>query len=196
MFAIKWEDKYFCNAKNNHWITDITKAQKFKTVENAIAFAAHACIGKEVKCVDENTKEEADITTLMTNDIKLTEEEVKKAYADLLIAVEQFGAIAEKIPAIISYYKNIQSDEDKRQEDILHKLEFSPAGNITFVKLGRMLKESRMRRREAKDIISYLLAISTAIPSNLLAIHNKTFENFTNREYTPRIATELFNKGE
>ena len=65
----------------------------------------------------------------------LTKEEA--AYEELRQAVEIFGKAAEKIPAITKYYATIQSEQDRLQEDLLHKFEFTSPGNIIFVKLGR-----------------------------------------------------------
>lgn len=108
-------------------------------------------------------------------------------------AVEIFGKAAEKIPAITKYYATIQSEQDRLQEDLLHKFEFTSPGNIIFVKLGRMLKACRIKRREAKDRLGYMIAIGDAKGKNILAAHNNHNRLIETRNYNPRVAPELFN---
>ena len=123
----------------------------------------------------------------------LTKEEAEAAYEELRQAVEIFGKAAEKIPAITKYYATIQSEQDKLQEDLLHKFEFTSPGNIIFVKLGRMLKACRIKRREAKDRLGYMIAIGDAKGKNILAAHNNHNHLIETRKYNPRVMPELFN---
>lgn len=123
----------------------------------------------------------------------LTKEEAEAAYEELRQAVEIFGKAAEKIPAITKYYTTIQSEQDRLQEDLLHKFEFTSPGNIIFVKLGRMLKACRIKRREAKDRLGYMIAIGNTNGKNILNAHNNHNHLIETRNYSPRVAPELFN---
>lgn len=123
----------------------------------------------------------------------LTKEEAEAAYEELRQAVEIFGKAAEKIPAITKYYATVQSEQDKLQEDLLHKFEFTSPGNIIFVKLGRMLKTCRIKRREAKDHLGYMIAIGNAKGKDILNAHNNHNHLIETRKYSPRVAPELFN---
>lgn len=123
----------------------------------------------------------------------LTKEEAEAAYEELRQAAEIFGKAAEKIPAITKYYATIQSEQDRLQEDLLHKFEFTSPGNIIFVKLGRMLKACRIKRREAKDRLGYMIAIGDAKGKNILAAHNNHNHLIETRNYNPRVMPELFN---
>lgn len=97
------------------------------------------------------------------------------------------------MPALTKYYKKIQSDEDKRQEDLLHKFEFANPNGFLYVRLGKMLNVCRRKRREAKDRLGYMLAINAVKLEKLLAAHNGHDHLVETRIYTPRIETELFN---
>lgn len=193
MFAIKWKENYY-NTTKTHWGT-VEQAQKFQTADKAFSFVLHSCAKQrnEISIIDLDTGNEINAGDVVGAPVTtMTKEEAEKTYADLLAAVEQLGKIAEQIPSLKAYYANIQGEQDRAQEDILHKLEFSSSGNIMFVKLGRMLKECRLKRREAKNRLFYLGNISMAIPGELLKQHMTTLKGLENRKYEPRVLTELF----
>ena len=193
MFVILWakETKYYTDKKKlNHWTDDIKLATKFSTLDAINNYIKNSLPGKanELEYLTFDGKEvtEDSIPTL-------TKEEAEAAYEELRKAAELFGKAAEKIPAITKYYTTIQSEQDKLQEDLLHKFEFTSPGNIIFVKLGRMLKACRIKRREAKDRLGYMIAIGDAKGKNILAAHNNHNRLIETRNYSPRIAAELFN---
>lgn len=193
MFAILWtkENKYYVYAtKKNHWTDNIQAAGKFNTLEAAQNCAKNSLKDKlhelQYLTLDDKGVNEDSIPTL-------TKEEAEVAYEELRKAVEIFGKAAEKIPAIKKYYATVQSEQDKLQEDLLHKFEFTSPGNIIFVKLGRMLKACRIKRREAKDRVNYMIAIGDAKGKNILNAHNNHNHLIETRNYSPRVAPELFN---
>lgn len=157
MFVILWikENKYYAYTKENHWTDNIYAAGKFNTLEAAQKYAKNSLKDKlqelQYLTLDGKKASEDPIPTL-------TKEEAE----ELRQAVEIFGKAAEKIPAITKYYATVQSEQDKLQEDLLHKFEFTSPGNIIFVKLGCMLKTCRIKRREAKDHLGYMIAIGNA----------------------------------
>lgn len=150
MFVILWikENKYYAYTKENHWTDNIEAAGRFNTLEAAQKYAKNGLKDKlhELQYLTLDGKEvsEDPIPTL-------TKEEAEAAYEELRQAVEIFGKAAEKIPAITKYYATIQSEQDK---------------------LGRMLKACRIKRREAKDRLGYMIAIGDAKGKNILAAHN------------------------
>ena len=196
LVVILWikEKKYYMDKKDNHWTNDIKLAIKFSSLNNAANYARCALKSKldEIEYVEiqgNNNVGVSKIDAIPT----LTKEEAEAAYEELRKAVEIFGKAAEKIPAITKYYATIQSEQDKLQEDLLHKFEFTSPGNIIFVKLGRMLKACRIKRREAKDRLGYMIAIGDAKGKNILAAHNNHNHLIETRNYSPRVAPELFN---
>lgn len=165
-------------------------AGRFSSLEAAQKYAKNALKDKlhelQYLTLDNKKANEDPIPTL-------TKEEAEAAYEELRQAVEIFGKAAEKIPAITKYYTTVQSEQDKLQEDLLHKFEFTSPGNIIFVKLGRMLKTCRIKRREAKDHLGYMIAIGNAKGKDILNAHNNHNHLIETRNYSPRVAPELFN---
>lgn len=198
MFAILWieEKKYYTSEAKMHWTSDINFATRFKTLETATNFAKNGLSDKihVLEYVDISIKNsplvEGEDEIVSTPD--MTKEEAEIAYEELRKTAEAFGKAAEKMPSIMKYYKGIQNDQQKLQEDLLHKFEFTSSSNIMFVKLGRMLKKCRLERREAKDRIDYMVAIGNCKPKDLLKSHEWHDKTIANRAYSPRIAPELF----
>lgn len=187
MFVVFWikQNKYL--GVGNTWVKTIKSADKFTSLAQAQQQA-----GKRYQQqYKDNEFEYIDINSLSSS---LTKEEAEAAYEELQQAVETFGEVAKKIPAIMQYYQNVHSEQDKMQEDLLHKFEFMEPNNILFIKFSRMLKNCRLKRREAKDRIGYITAISQSSITNLLNTHEKHNKLIETRNYSPRIAPELFEK--
>lgn len=187
MFVVFWikQNKYL--GAGNTWVKTIKSADKFTSLAQAQQQA-----GKRYQQqYKDNEFEYIDINSLSSS---LTKEEAEAAYEELQQAVETFGEVAKKIPAIMQYYQNVHSEQDKMQEDLLHKFEFMEPNNILFIKFSRMLKNCRLKRREAKDRTSYITAISQSSITNLLNTHEKHNKLIETRNYSPRIAPELFEK--
>lgn len=187
MFVVFWikQNKYL--GVGNTWVKTIKSADKFTSLAQAQQQA-----GKRYQQqYKDNEFEYIDINSLSSS---LTKEEAEAAYEELQQAVETLGEVAKKIPAIMQYYQNVNSEQDKMQEDLLHKFEFMEPNNILFIKFSRMLKNCRLKRREAKDRTSYITAISQSSITNLLNTHEKHNKLIETRNYSPRIAPELFEK--
>lgn len=187
MFVVFWikQNKYL--GVGNTQVKTIKSADKFTSLAQAQQQA-----GKRYQQqYKDNEFEYIDINSLSSS---LTKEEAEAAYEELQQAVETLGEVAKKIPAIMQYYQNVHSEQDKMQEDLLHKFEFMEPNNILFIKFSRMLKNCRLKRREAKDRTSYITAISQSSITNLLNTHEKHNKLIETRNYSPRIAPELFEK--
>lgn len=187
MFVVFWikQNKYL--GVGNTWVKTIKSADKFTSLAQAQQQA-----GKRYQQqYKDNEFEYIDINSLSSS---LTKEEAEAAYEELQQAVETLGEVAKKIPAIMQYYQNVHSEQDKMQEDLLHKFEFMEPNNILFIKFSRLLKNCRLKRREAKDRTSYITAISQSSITNLLNTHEKHNKLIETRNYSPRIAPELFEK--
>lgn len=193
MFVIFWidEKKYYSSNAQCHWVEEMKAASTFNSREKACNFAKSGLKDKihVLEYIEVGAKTEAGEVVPVPD---LTKEEAEMAYEELRKAAEIFGKAAENIPALMKYYQNIQTEQDKLQQDLLHKFEFTSPGNIIFVKLGRMLKTCRLKRREAKDRLGYLIAIGNAVPKNVLKTHCGHDDLLENRVYEPRIAPELF----
>lgn len=180
------EQKFYSENKECHWKDSIEEAQNFKTLESAKNFAKSSLKDK-IAFLSYIDKE----TGLCVSSI-MSKEEAESLYEELQQAIENLGQIAQCIPSLIEYYSNVMSECDKLQEDLLHKFEFAPAGNILFIKLGKMLKKCREGRREVKNRVTYLSSIENCKFTSLFQTHRNIIAGLENRMYTPRIAKELF----
>lgn len=193
MYYIKRNDGfYYTNNKTQHWVRDISKAQRFKNAQAATNFGLTAFKGSiSYNIVSEKGEEVCAAPAPLT-----TESFSEKDFSIMLSLVEKFGEVAEKLPQMLTYYNNIVSEQDKLQEDLLHKIEFTSSFKfITHFKLNQKLQKCRLARRDAKNKLSYLTAINitTSLPK-LLSLHQQSLEQLSNQKYTPRIAPELLKK--
>lgn len=188
MFVVFWveQNKYM---GQKQWVETVKSADKFSSLAQA---QQQACKRYSQQYKD-NKLEYIDINKVEATSL-LTKEEAEAAYEELRQAVEAFGEVAAKIPAIVQYYQNVHSEQDKLQEDLLHKFEFMEPNNILFIKFSRMLKNCRLKRREAKDRVGYMTAISQSSIIDLLNTHKNHNRIIETRDYSPRIAPELFEK--
>lgn len=186
MFVVFWveQNKYM---GQNKWVETIKSADKF----SSLALAQQQACKRYSQQYKDNKLEYININETIPT---LTKEEAETAYEELRQAVETFGEVAAKIPAIMQYYQNVHSEQDKLQEDLLHKFEFMEPNNILFIKFSRMLKNCRLKRREAKDRVGYMIAISQSSITNLLDTHKNHNKLIETRNYSPRIIPELFDK--
>lgn len=194
MFVILWikENKYYTYNKKNHWSENIEEAGQFSTLEKAYNYAKNGLKDRidELDYVTFDNKK----ASVESEDITIptyTQEEAEIAYEELRVAAEIFGEAMKKAPAIVKYYTKVRSEQDKLQEDLLHKFEFDSSGIL--VQLGVMLRACRLKRREAKDRLDYMKAICNANTKDVLGTHNDYNTRIKTRTYTPRINSELFN---
>lgn len=194
MFVILWtsENKYFSHDAKCHWVSSVKEAAVFNSLEKATNYAKNGLKDRihSLEYIEVTSK---DPGVLGDETSTLTKEEAEKAYDELRATAQAFGKAAENIPAIMKYYQNVQDQQNKLQEDLLHKFEFTSPSNVIFVMLGRMLNACRLKRREAKDRLGYLITIDNAKARQLLQAHNNHDNLIETREYSPRIAPELFN---
>lgn len=134
MFVIFWveEKKYYSSNAQCHWTNEIKAASTFNSREKACNFAKSGLKDKihALEYIEVSARTEAGEVILVPD---LTKEEAETAYEELRKAAEIFGKAAENIPAIMKYYSKIQSEQDKLQEDLLHKFEFTSPGNIILL---------------------------------------------------------------
>lgn len=82
------------------------------------------------------------------------------------------------------------SKEDLIQQDLLHKIEFSNFNDTQSYAYMRLLKECRLKRREAKN---NLFAVQR-LQAHLVDVSNmqKEFAGMDDRKYKPRVLKGLF----
>ena len=108
--------------------------------------------------------------------------DVTRAWSDMMAHADDERAM----------FARQMADEDLRMQDMLHLVELSDLTDAESVALVKQMKESRIRRREAKDAIAILDALSSAT-FQAQAVH-LVIQNFDTRHYAPRIDAHLQEK--
>lgn len=108
--------------------------------------------------------------------------DVTRAWSDMMAHADDDRAL----------FARQMADEDLRMQDMLHLVELSDLTDAESVALVKQMKESRIRRREAKDAIAILDALSSAT-FQAQAVH-LVIQNFDTRHYAPRIDAHLQEK--
>lgn len=95
---------------------------------------------------------------------KLREElELKEDISNLISNIRN---IEEEYTKVLDKYAEDASVADKKQEDILHYLEFNNLNTVAAYRLVKELQEVREERRKAKDNIDLLNRISLRLKFN------------------------------
>lgn len=180
-------DKIYYLNNIHQWVKEISKAHSFKaeSAENVINNS------NTFKAEYENHQIEIITHPYEMEAIPLTDEEAEKAYEQLRFAVQIFGEAFKMIPSIREHYQKVQQKQEAIQQDLLHKIEFEDTIEYFYGKFGKMIHDSRIIRRDAKDKLQYLEDIDV-MPAELLAAHDKYDKNLEERVYGPRALPELF----
>lgn len=97
---------------------------------------------------------------------------------------------------ILDKYSKKFSDADKKQQDILHYIEFKNMSSVAGFRLIKELKEVRKERRDAEDIVDLLnklrqgFHLSAEIKGTAKMILDNKISNMKTRKYKERIYTE------
>lgn len=114
-----------------------------------------------------------------------------KATAEIISQVTDAASEAQQL---YDYYRKEQKDADRAISDIMHAAEFYTLNAAQGYKLYKMLKEERLRRREAKDALELLTYIRGGIGGGgvLEKKLHRVMKKMENRTYNPRVLVELF----
>lgn len=86
---------------------------------------------------------------------------------------------------------------DKEIADIYHYIEFYPLSASKGYKMAKMLKDCLVQRRAVKDEIELLNRISVMSVGHVGNGKGRDdLDKLTDKQYTPRILTELFEESE
>ena len=100
--------------------------------------------------------------------------------------INQIAATIRTLTALETKYSNIVAAEDKTAVDILHYLELAKLSASDTAKLSKALKDSRIRRRKAKDMLTVIREVNSVGFVEDLAKIEATLDSLSNRDYTPR----------
>lgn len=124
--------------------------------------------------------------------LQMTEAEALEQLQIAETALHSFYEACNNLEQLQIFFTTQQSIMDRKQEDVLHKIEFGSVLGVNGVRYSKMLKDIRIKRRIAKDSIRILENIKAAY-SKAQNYENQK-EGLESRIYSPRELTELFGR--
>ncbi len=123
--------------------------------------------------VDENRPVSPSISAMSTenpkaDDLSAISETIPASLPSFEELARTAGAWAEMMSHLEEYKKAYAarlSEEDLRTQDLLHYIELNEINDAEAVDIVRRLKESRLKRREAKDVLHLLELMKDAKPA-------------------------------
>lgn len=128
----------------------------------------------------------------MEETLQMTEAEALEQLQIAETALHSFYEACNNLEQLQTFFTTQQSIMDRKQEDVLHKIEFGSVLGVNGVKYSKMLKDIRIKRRIAKDSIKILENIKAAY-SKAQSYENQK-ESLESRIYSPQELTELFSR--
>ena len=128
----------------------------------------------------------------MEETLQMTEAETLEQLQIAETALHSFYEACNNLEQLQIFFTTQQSIMDRKQEDVLHKIEFGSVLGVNGVKYSKMLKDIRIKRRIAKDSIKILESVKAAY-SRAQSYENQK-ESLESRIYSPRELTELFGR--
>jgi len=218
MFAIRYKAKDgseegFLNRHCQHdtepyfWKSQKTAENVLKTHESGKKNA-----GYTYQCVEitENTSDKSDLSK--TNDsavptdntsssAEIAENDDTKNHKpelpsldDMIKLCTDLSSLTENIDDYISQCEKIVKKEDWIVIDLLHVIELQKCSAAKIMQIHKALKESRIRRREAKDRLRLLTELKQAITSDSGKKICEAVNSLYDREYHPRELEDLSEK--
>lgn len=124
--------------------------------------------------------------------LQMTEAEALEQLQIAEMALHSFYEACGDLDKLKNFFTTQQSIMDRKQEDVLHKIEFGSVLGVNGVKYSKMLKDIRIKRRIAKDSLKILESVKAAY-SKAQSYENQK-ESLESRIYSPRELTELFSR--
>ena len=114
---------------------------------------------------------------------------------DVSVLVSNLKNIEGEYKKILNKYSEDFSEQDKKQQDILHYLEFNNLNSVAAYRLMKELKEVRLKRRIAEDTVNLLNNIALQLKFNSKSMDTDKIlkdrkKQLDNRKYKMRIYTE------
>ena len=94
--------------------------------------------------------------------LQMTEAEALEQLQIAETALHSFYEACGNLEQLQTFFATQQSIMDRKQEDVLHKIEFGSVLGVNGVRYSKMLKDIRIKRRIAKDSIKILKNIKAA----------------------------------
>lgn len=124
--------------------------------------------------------------------LQMTETEALEQLQIAKTALHSFYEACGNLDKLQTFFATQQSIMDRKQEDVLHKIEFSSVLGVNGVRYSKMLKDIRIKRRIAKDSLKILENVKAAY-SKAQSYENQK-DKLESRIYSPRELSELFSR--
>lgn len=178
------DGKYY-NAKEKTWLIDSNGATRWKTRDSLITeLQALGFDPSQYSIIPMEGLNKADVPENI-----MSSEDAESTYSKLDEAVATFGELND----LLTYYAAEQRRYDEMEQDILHRIEFGSIIGLAGMRLVKQLKDVRIKRREAKDKVQYLLKLQNCFKLDIKKESDKFFEAGKKKIYIPRQLPELFN---
>lgn len=128
----------------------------------------------------------------MEETLQMTEAEALEQLQIAETALHSFYEACNNLEQLQTFFTTQQSIMDRKQEDVLHKIEFGSVLGVNGVRYSKMLKDIRIKRRIAKDSLKILESVKAAY-SKAQSYENQK-ESLESRIYSPRELSELFSR--
>lgn len=128
----------------------------------------------------------------MEETLQMTEAEALEQLQIAETALHSFYEACNNLEQLQTFFTTQQSIMDRKQEDVLHKIEFGSVLGVNGVRYSKMLKDIRIKRRIAKDSLKILENIKAAYSQ--AKIYENQKDKLESRVYTPRELSELFSR--
>lgn len=194
-YIIQCGDGYVTRKQNGtpYIISDKTKALVISTEEkanNIMISLLKLMREKGLQLLYEGDNSDDDKTVINNQYTKVDMDNVKTLVCDLS---DQFKIMQGNKDWLI----DMESKIDQEISDILHYIEFYSFSACDGYKLAKELKELRLKRRDIKNQLQAINIIKTHTCNMLTdGRTNKALCSIDNKQYTPRILTELFEQKE
>ena len=122
----------------------------------------------------------------------MTEVEALEQLQIAEMALHSFYEACGNLEQLQTFFTTQRSIMDRKQEDVLHKIEFGSVLGVNGVRYSKMLKDIRIKRRIAKDFLKILESVKAAY-SEAQSYENQK-DKLESRIYSPRELSELFSR--
>lgn len=184
---------YLGMSKNNYIpVKDKEDAKKFQTESHAKNILQSSVPKILRKSYNWNLEEVEEVKTSNST----TKVNTQYTHVDIDDLKESINSLSGKLSTLQGNKEWLIEEEsnlDKQISDILHFLEFNTFSACEGYKLCKALKELRLKRREVKNELEIINILNCHTCNNIANGNtNKAISGISNRHYTPRVLTKLF----
>lgn len=195
MCYILVDGNVYLGMTNNNFIPvkDKDDAKKFPNEKNALS-VLQSCVPKILrKNYSWKTLEVEEVEEVVCSDFKVNTKYIPVDVNELKESIQNLSDKFSILQGNKEWLLEEESNIDRQISDVLHFLEFNSFSACEGYKLCKALKELRLKRREVKNELELINIINCHTCNNIAKGNtNKAINSIENKQYTPRVLTELF----